>query len=141
MIAFALSLVLAGYAPVDDEGWKSGWGMGVSMAHVEKGPGNSIEVTCGERQTAVSFALGGDTPKGDSEVLLTFDNRDPVAFSMSNGRIDSDCHACAGNFDEIIRNLKRHSSVHVRFTNGMGTRFTLRGSSAAIGDCPADFWQ
>ncbi|MBZ0129779.1 MAG: hypothetical protein K8F59_11755 [Rhodobacteraceae bacterium] len=70
---------------------------------------------------------------------MTFDNDDPEQIWISNGDITSDCRACMGNYEYVIRKLKSHRSVHVLFENGDGARFTLKGSSAAITDRTPDF--
>lgn len=75
-------------------------------------------------------------------VTLTFDDRDPMDFSIGKeGTIDSNCHACAANFEAARDNLKSGKSVYVRFSDGVGTRFSLAGASKAIGKCEADFWK
>jgi hypothetical protein len=125
----------------NDDKWVSGWGMGTKEAIITKGPGNQIYVSCEEGSSlpsSISFMLAGDGPTG-SNVTLTFDNEDPEDFWMSDGQITSDCRACAANFDRSISLLKNHSSVHVRFENGLSARFSLRGSREAIGECVAGF--
>lgn len=124
----------------DDE-WQSGWGQGMSEAVVTYGPGNRIFVSCNEGgigETNISFALAGRAPTGD-DVVLTFDGEDPERIWISNGRIPSNCRACASTFDYVIDKLKTHLSVHVLFENGDGARFTLKGAAEAIGDCVPDF--
>lgn len=124
-----------------DDKWTSGWGQGISEAIITKGPGNQIYVTCGDGaaagHTAISFMLAGDGPKGSS-ITLTFDSEDPVDYSIWDGRITSDCVACAATYNAVINKLRSHSSVHVRFANGDSTRFTLRGSQQAITQCAPD---
>ncbi|WP_454623488.1 hypothetical protein [Brucella anthropi] len=128
----------------NDETWVSGYGMGVAEAKITKGPGNEIYVTCdegaGRNQTWISFMLGGDSSKGDS-VQLIFDNQDPIDISISDGGISSNCRVCASNYDYVIERLKRHKTVHVKFQNGLSTRFSLKGASKAIGQCVADFYR
>lgn len=127
-----------------DDRWTSGWGQGVAEAIITKGPGNQIYVTCdqgaGRNATGISFMLSGRAPTG-SNVTLTFDDQDPKDISIFGGKISSDCRACASNYDFVIERLKRHTTVHVRFENGDATRFSLKGSSAAIGQCTADFYR
>ena len=127
----------------NDDQWQSGWGQGVSEAIITHGPGNQIYVTCNEggnplARTGISFMLGGHAPTGE-HVTLTFDNNDPENIWINDGEITSDCHACAGNYEHVIKKLKTHSSVHVLFENGDSARFTLNGSKSAISDCIPDF--
>lgn len=128
----------------NDDKWTSGWGMGVSEAVITKGPGNQIYVTCDDgadsNATGISFTLLGDSPKGNT-IQLTFDNDDPEDYSLFDGKITSDCRVCASIYDSVIQKLKAKSSVHVKFSNGTSTRFTLKGASKAIGHCVADFYR
>jgi hypothetical protein len=127
----------------DDE-WTSGWGQGVAEAIITKGPGNQIYITCddgaGRNSTGISFMLLGKEP-GGSSVLLTFDGGDPEEYSTWNGRIPTNCRACASTYELVIDKLKRHNSVHVRFENGNAARFTLKGAAKAIGQCTPDFYR
>lgn len=132
-----------GWALGRDDEWESGWGQGVSEAIVTHGPGNQIYVTCNDggssfSNTGISFMLGGRSPTG-SHITLTFDNEDPESVWIANGAITSDCRACAGNYEYVIKKLKDYSSVHVLFESGDAARFTLKNSSNAIASCPPDF--
>ncbi|WP_395517815.1 hypothetical protein [Pseudorhizobium flavum] len=128
----------------NDDHWVSGWGMGVAEAVITKGPGNQIYVTCDDgadrNATGISFTLAGDTSK-DSSIQLIFDNEDPEDYSLWDGSIRSDCRVCAQTYDVVIDKLKKHSTVHVKFQNGLGTRFSLKGAAKAIGECTADFYR
>ena len=139
--AAAISLPNDARAFGNDERWVSGWGMGVKEAIITKGPGNQIYVACDEGSgsgSSIFFMLAGSGPTGDA-LTLTFDGRDPQDFWISDGQIISDCRACAANFSMVIDLFKKHRSVHVRFESGLAARFSLAGSSSAIGDCPASF--
>ncbi|KVK62655.1 hypothetical protein L905_18975 [Agrobacterium sp. TS43] len=128
----------------NDDRWESGWGMGVAEAVVTRGAGNQIYVTCDEgadrNATAISFTLAGNSSK-DSSVQLTFDGEAPEDYTLWDGQIKSDCRACAATYDIVIKKLKTHSSVHVKFKNGDAANFSLNGSSKAIGQCVADFYR
>ena len=104
-----------------DDHWTSGWGQGVAEAIVTRGAGNQIYVTCdegaGRNATGISFMLVGRAPTGNS-ILLTFDNEDPEDYSIWDGKIKSNCRACASVYEAVIKGLKSHQSVHVRFANG-----------------------
>lgn len=127
-----------------DYEWTSGWGQGIAEAIITKGPGNQIYVTCdegaGRDATGIRFTLLGQEPTGNS-VLLTFDSEDPEEYSIWDGAIPSDCRACASTYEVVKEKLKRHNSVHVRFENGNATRFTLKGSAEAIGQCTPDAYR
>ncbi len=127
----------------DDE-WASGWGQGIAEAIIRKGPGNQIYVTCdqgaGQDATKISFTLMGQQPSGGT-ILLTFDGEDPKEYSIWDGGIPSNCRACASNYQAVIDKMKRHSTVHVRFENGLSARFTLKGSKEAIGECTPDIFR
>lgn len=128
------------------ETWRDGFGQGVLEAWVEKGPGNKISVACesgwGRPITGISFSLAGQSPAPNSTVTLTFDGKDPIDVHVDeNGSISSNCRACAGWFEAVRDQLKASSSVYVRFSDGIGTRFSLRGAAKAIGECQADFWK
>ncbi|QKW97066.1 MULTISPECIES: hypothetical protein [unclassified Agrobacterium] len=128
----------------NDDRWESGWGMGVKEAIITRGAGNRIYVTCDDGAardaTAISFMVGGDSPKGSS-VQLTFDGEAPEDYSLWDGEIKSNCHACASTYDAIINKLKSHRFVHVKFQNGNAAKFSLNGSTRAIGQCVADFYR
>jgi hypothetical protein len=142
----AIALILypsIGTAFGSDDKWSSGFGQGTKEALVTHGPGNKIYVACQEGSltpSSIHFTLGGDSPNGD-HVFLSFDDHDPVSVWISDGMITSDCRACAANFDFVVNKLKQYDSVYVMFENGLGTRFTLNGSSEAIGDCVAGYYK
>lgn len=144
VLVIALCTSTSAMAFGSDSKWTSGWGMGVSEAIITQGPGNQIYVTCddgaGRNATGISFMLGGDSSKGSS-IQLTFDKGDPEDYSLWSGEVPSQCHACASTYDAIIQKFKAHSSVHVKFTNGLAAKFTLSGASKAIGKCVADFYR
>jgi hypothetical protein len=140
----SLSMLTAADAFGSDDRWTAGWGQGIAEAIITKGPGNQIYVTCGENygrpgHTAIGFMLVGREPIG-STITLTFDGIDPQDFSLWNGRVPSDCHACEANYSTIISMFKRHQSVHVRFENGDAAKFTLKGAAKAIGHCKPDLF-
>lgn len=146
--AIILSTVLLSSAfPVSaDEIWRQGFGQGVLEAWVEKGPGNAIRVACesgfGRPITGISFSLAGKSPSPGSIVTLTVDDQDPQDFSIEeDSTIGSNCRACAANFETARDSLKSGKSVYVRFSDGVGTRFSLVGAAKAIGKCEADFWK
>lgn len=128
----------------NDDRWESGWGMGIAEAVITRGPGNQIYVTCDDgamrNATAISFTLAGDSSK-DSSVQLTFDGGEPEDYSLWDGQIKSDCHACASTYDVVIKKLKTHNFVHVKFGNGKAAKFSLNGSAKAIKQCVADFYR
>lgn len=131
------------HANNSDERWSSGFGQGVCEAIVTSGAGNQIYFACdcgSDVPSSISFELAGENTRGDL-VFLSFDGDTPKSFSLWNGGIPSDCRACADTFDAVKDGLKQHSSVRVMFQNGDAATFTLRGSSAAIGECQADFWK
>lgn len=134
----------AAFAFGNDREWVSGFGQGISESIITKGPGNSIYVTCdvgaGMNATGIRFMLAGRAPTGH-QITLTFDNLDPEDYSIWEGRVPSDCRACASVFEDIVKKMKKHNSVHVRFENGDSTRFSLRGAARAIGKCPADLYR
>lgn len=128
------------------ERWREGFGQGVLEAWVEKGPGNEIRVACesgfGRPITGISFSLSGKGPASNSVVTLIFDDQDPKDFNVNQqGEISSNCRACAANFEVARDALKSGKSVYVRFSDGVGTRFSLTGAAKAIGKCEADFWK
>lgn len=127
-----------------DDRWTSGWGQGIQEAIILKGPGNSIYATCdsgaGRDSTAIHFSLRDKEPTGSS-IQLTFDSLDPEDYSIWDGRIPSNCNACASVYIAVRDKLRSHSSVHVKFQNGDSARFTLRGSARAIPLCTPDFWR
>lgn len=119
--------------------------MGVSEAIINKGPGNSIYVTCGTPTpsmpvTGVTFTLVGDSSK-DSSITLTFDGEAPQDFSLNDGGIESFSRSGSNQFDYVIQKFKSKQWVNVRFQNGTNATFTLKGANDAIGDCPSDFSQ
>jgi hypothetical protein len=146
LMIFAASLAIvasAANAFGSDEKWSSGFGQGVCEAIVTSGAGNEIYVGCdcgSDRPSSISFQLAGKSPTGDL-VFLSFDGGQAEDVSLWNSAIPSDCRACASNFDYVKERLKRHSNVRVMFQNGDAANFTLKGSTAAIGECEADFWK
>lgn len=128
----------------NDETWSSGWGMGVAESIITRGPGNQIYVTCedgaGRDATGISFMLAGKSPSG-SKIQLSFDKKDPEDYSIWDGQITSSCRACAATYDDVIAKFKKHSTVHVKFANGLSSVFSLKGASKAIGSCIADFYR
>ena len=142
--AFALNLFLA--LPADAETWRDGFGQGVAEAWVDKDPGNRIYVACeagwGRPITGISFMLAGRSPEPNSTITLIFDARDPIEVTVDkDGKVGSNCRACAGWFEFVRDKLKSSASVYVRFSEAAGTRFSLKGAANAIGECKADFWK
>lgn len=137
LVAFGQTVL----AEESDSRWVQGYGQGVIEATVTAGAGNRILVACdtSHRLTAMHVTIGGQTPTGD-RLIFTFDDLDPASMFFPSGHLRSDNHAGADNFTSIIERLKRHGSVHVMTPKGDGARFTLAGSSAAIGECLADFY-
>lgn len=143
-ILFASS-IFAWSTETSDNFWRNGWGQGVAEAEVTHGSGNKIYVACESGSgygSSIHFMLAGNNPKPNSEILIIFDKKHPESFSVDkNGKITSECRACAANFDYLIEQLKKHSSVYIRFSDGRESTFTLKGSAKAIGDCPSTWSQ
>tara|TARA_E500000178_G_C16607615_1_gene567558 strand:+ start:47 stop:502 length:456 start_codon:yes stop_codon:yes gene_type:complete len=124
------------------EKWTSEFGQGVYVAEVKHGPGNSISVICGEDygpgMTGIEFRLAGRTIK--DSVFLIFDQEDPVKIWVGDGKITTECRACNSNYHSVLERLVRHDSVYVMDKEGVGTRFSLIGSSEKIDqDCKTDW--
>lgn len=140
LVAMPVSAIAFG----NDDEWVSGFGQGVCESIVTHGANNSIYVSCecgsGRPSSGITFRLAGQNPTGSS-ILLTFDGRAPEEISISDGRIESNCRACAATFTYVIELLRTYNSVNVRFENGDNATFTLKGSNSAIGECIADFYR
>ena len=134
--AFALNLILA--LPAYAEAWRDGVGQGVGEAWVDKGPGNRIYVACGYGTNSISFTLAGKSPEPGSTVTLIFDAKDPIEITNYEGKFAPNCNPCRALFELVEDELKSSNSVYVRFSAGVGTRFSLKGAAKAIGDghCP-----
>ena len=137
---------LTAVSPVTAQEWKSGWGMGVSEASVQLGPGNEIMVSCtggsASPVTGVRVTLGGNPPPPNSLVTLFVDGQDPLHVPMNaQGNLGSSSSAEASWFAAVTDLLTTNETVYVRFADGAGARFPLTGAAQAIRDCPPDFWQ
>lgn len=129
-----------------EQGWQSEWGMGITSAWVDLGPGNHISVSCtggyGQPIAGVEFMLGGRTAPANSLVTVTVDAQYPLEIPVNDaGILTSDNRVEAQWFDVLLVALKEGRSAYVRFSDGTGARFSLAGSGEAIGYCPADFWR
>lgn len=138
-------IVLLGAQPVLAQEWSYEIVHGAVEASVELGPGNSIAVTCtggfGRPITRVSFSLVGKAPPPFATVLLVVDDNDPLDVPTNeNGELPSNSHLDADWFETVRDQLKSGTSVYIRFPDGTGARFPLKGSAEAIGVCPADLW-
>lgn len=147
--AFAITIVLcltatSAWSQTSDEAWSSGYGQGISEAMVTQGSGNEIYVACSEdsdNPSSISFTLTGRPPAQNSDIILTFDHKNPMPIGVDeHGAITSFCRVCAENFDYVIKNLKEQSTVHVLFQDGREGTFTLKGAAKAIGTCTAGFY-
>jgi hypothetical protein len=150
LITIWLSIGLCAFADAaraDDVAWSSaGPFQGMSVARVTAGPGNSIAVSCDVANgsgSSVTFELAGRAPGSDT-LFVSFDGRPaqrvflnaegPEGFYLTAG-----CPACDMSFDALIEELKSGNAVVVTFPTDESASFSLRGSRAAIGDCPAQF--
>lgn len=128
------------------EGWQSDWGMGITTAWVDLGPGNQISITCtgayGRPIAGVEFTLSGKDAPPNSLVTVSVDGSEPIQVPVNGrGRLGSDNRLEAQWFEALLETLKQGSSVYITFSDGVGARFSLVGSAEAIGLCPADFWR
>lgn len=125
--------------------WGAYTGQGIREASVTSGPQNQLLLACdlGGSPSRMGSSLsveisGGKAPAG-STGTLAFDGGQPipVTFNSENAIHVENTSASIGQFNFIVASLKRHNTVLVRLPNGEQARFSLRGSSRAIGNCPA----
>lgn len=132
--------------PAFAQEWQSAFGQGAKEATVTLGPGNMVRVSCTggfvRPITGVSFLLAGEEPPANSIVSVIIDGNDPLEVPINDERhLGSNTHVEADWFETVVEGLKSGTSVYVRYPNATGARFSLKGASDAIGDCPADFWR
>jgi len=144
-IITAIILVATVSAAAAEE-WKSGYGQGATEAWVELGPGNRIDLSCtggfSHAITGVGFTLAGQSPPANSTILLIVDDQDPIEVPINGEqKLGSNNRAEASWFESVRDALKSGESAYVKYPDGTGARFSLSGSSEAIGECPADFWR
>lgn len=125
--------------------WGAYTGQGIREASVTSGHQNQLLLACdlGVSPSRMGSSLsveisGGKAPAG-STGTLAFDGGQPipVTFNSENAIYVEKTSASIGQFNFIVASLKRHNTVLVRLPNGEQAQFSLRGSSRAIGNCPA----
>ncbi|WP_035898767.1 peptidoglycan-binding protein [Labrenzia sp. DG1229] len=125
--------------------WGSYTGQGIREASVTSGPQNQLLLACDPGASpfgagsSLSIEIGGDKAPGGSTGTMAFDGGQPIPvhFNADNSVQVENSNASIGQFNFIVSSLKRHSTVLVSLPNGKQVRFSLRGSSRAIGNCPA----
>ncbi|WP_282045942.1 peptidoglycan-binding protein [Roseibium album] len=125
--------------------WGSYTGQGIREASVTSGPQNQLLLACDlgaspfGAGSSLSIEVGGDKAPAGSTGTMAFDGGQPIPvhFDADNSVQVENSNASIGQFNFIVSSLKRHSTVLVSLPNGKQARFSLRGSSRAIGNCPA----
>ncbi|MFC5584211.1 DUF6636 domain-containing protein [Nitratireductor kimnyeongensis] len=129
-----------------DAGWTSTRGQGFHTAGIVNSAGDSLTLTCGvegagTRGSSITLQIG-DTPiKAGTLVELRFEDAHPgivpLMLSRDNAVFVGDPSAVvsAQHFETLVETLKAGSSVTVRARSGPEAQFSLRGSSAALGEC------
>ncbi|WP_025030974.1 DUF6636 domain-containing protein [Nitratireductor aquibiodomus] len=131
-----------------DVGWTSTRGQDFHTAGIVNGAGDTLTLTCGVEGAGTpgsSIRLQiGDTPiKAGTLVELRFEDAYPgtvpLVLSRDNAVFVGDPSAVvsAQHFETLVETLKAGSSVTVRVRSGPAAQFSLRGSSAALGECKA----
>lgn len=139
-VTFVIAAVfLASPAMAEDGVWESGTHQGVREATVSMGAGNWILVSCplSWGGGSVFFTVGGSV-KYNGNVLITFNGDEPFSLGLTDSFFGSGTMAELSGYNRLIAGMKAHSWMNVRLADGRNTTFPLKGSSAAIGDCPAE---
>ncbi len=124
--------------------WWSDFRQGIREAGVKSGPVNELTISCDigspvNPGSSISIFVDDAKAPAGSVGEMTFDRGRPIAitFNEENAITVENSNASIGTFNYLIGSLKRHGSVLVRMPDGAQVRFSLRGSSRAIGHCPA----
>lgn len=131
-----------------DAGWTSTRGQGFHTAGIVNSAGDSLTLTCGvegagTRGSSITLQIGGSPIKAGTLVELRFEDAHPgtvpLVLSRDNAVFVGDPSAVvsAQHFETLVETLKAGSSVTVRVRRGPEAQFSLKGSSAAIGECQA----
>lgn len=134
-----VAVLLASPAIAKDGVWETGTHQGVREASVSMGAGNWILVSCplSSGGGSVFFTVGGSV-KYSGNVLITFNGDEPFSLGLRDSFFGSATMAELSGYNRLIAGMKAHSWMNVRIADGRNTTFPLKGSSAAIGDCPAE---
>ena len=124
--------------------WWSDFRQGIREAGVKSGPVNELTISCDigspvNPGSSISIFVDDAKAPAGSVGEMTFGRGRPIAitFNEENAITVDNSNASIGSFNYLIGSLKRHGSVLVRMPDGAQARFSLRGSSRAIGHCPA----
>ncbi|MBO9422378.1 peptidoglycan-binding protein [Labrenzia sp. R4_2] len=126
--------------------WGAEFGQGIVEASVGDGNGSELRLVCnisgldtiasklsfGPQSGVPSFASAGSTV----EFLFDGLHSAPILLNADDSFVVKKDAVSIGTFNFLIGRLKKHSFVVVKLPDGQQLKFSLRGSSKAIGLCP-----
>jgi hypothetical protein len=122
--------------------WRVSFGQGYLQHFVERGPGNSFNISCdtgvtdtGEK-SGILIKIGGRYPPPNSMVRVFIGDDDYQVLTDERGGSVLDCRACHGNFVAIWRALRRHSTMRILMADGRTVQFSTRGGNRALSPRP-----
>jgi hypothetical protein len=127
------TITLASTAQAAQDGWWTGFGMGVFEHMVENGPGNSINVNCAEgamRGASIIFTIRNKSPAADSKVRV-FINNSMYEFYISKATLtaETESRVEAANFQAFWYAMRSAKTIRVLFENGDTSTFSTKGAA------------
>jgi hypothetical protein len=135
LLSVVAAITFISVAEAAPEGtWRIGAGMGQIERFVENGPGNRLNVSCGEgasQGATIIVAIKDKLPSSPSTVRI-FVNDKMFDFYAKGGGIDTQSRVGAYTFWGFWSSLKKARSVRVLFENGDTATFPTKGAARAF---------
>lgn len=144
LLGAAISCCLIGGVAAEPIGrWWSGFGQGDLEYGIKNDSRGSdqIYVACTERQTYVSFSVGGRNPRAGEYIYFTVGADELEVMADEDGRFSTSSHVDYANFQKFWQLLRAGSHARVRFQQGGSTSFRLDGAAKTLPPkpCETDF--
>lgn len=133
---------VAGAAKAEPIGrWWSGFGQGTPEYAIKNDSADPdyFYIACPIGEGArIYVTVGGVDPKPRSKVIVTIGGDEIELAVNSQGHIETTSHFEADTFYALWPLIRSGTEMRVRLQSGQSTRFTLKGSSAALPKEPCD---
>lgn len=113
--------------------WNSGWGQGISEYWIQNTLTEQFMLTCDPyKGPSEVIVIKGDGPPASSTVEAEVDGRIFQLQIGSDSRLNTECIACASNFEALWVAIRKGQSLRVRFADKRSAMFSLKGTSNVL---------